>query len=144
MGMELDQRSEWAHEGSLDWDSADEGLMRCIADLNALYREGLHVGDLDPTATYWSGMDDADNSVMSFVRGDYVIVCNFTPVARESYRVGVPTDGDWTEVFNSDRLEYGGSDVVNSPRPSEPMPWNGLERSIQMRLPPLAVVVLRR
>ena len=144
MGMELGQRSEWAHEGSLDWDAADEGLMRCVADLNALYRDGLHVGDLDPTATHWSGMDDADNSVMSFVRGDYVIVCNFTPVARESYRVGVPADGDWIEVFNSDRSEYGGSDVVNSPRPSEPMPWNGLERSIQMRLPPLAVVVLRR
>ncbi len=144
MGMELGQRHEWNHDGSLDWEHADPGLMACVADLNALYRDSLHQGELDPASTAWTGVDDPDNSVMCFLRGEHLVVCNFTPVVRHGYRVGVPAPGRWEEVFSSDAAAYGGSDVQNEPRPSEADSWQGQDESIQMMVPPLSVVVLRR
>ena len=144
MGMELGQRLEWNHDASLDWDNADEGLMACISDLNALYRGVLYESEMDPAGTVWSGVDDAANSVFCFLRGEHVVVCNFTPIVREGYRVGVPSVGTWVEVFNSDAARYGGSGVGNTPRPSDDQPHHDLDQSVQMMLPPLAVVVLRR
>ena len=143
MGMELGQRTEWNHDGVLDWDNADEGLMACIADLNTLYRDSLHIGELSAEHTAWSGVDDAENSVMCFLRGDHVVVCNFTPIVQHGYRVGVSRPGAWTEAFNSDATRYGGSGVSNTPRTTEPTPWHGQQQSIQLMVPPLAVLVLR-
>ena len=71
-----------------------------------------------------------------------VVVCNFTPVARAGWRIGVPAAGRWRELINTDDAVYGGSGVTNPPAESEPVPWQGVAQSLTLRLPPLAVVML--
>ncbi|MBC7137201.1 MAG: 1,4-alpha-glucan branching protein GlgB [Defluviimonas sp.] len=155
MGGEFAQDREWNHDQSLDWhlldDPAHEGMRRTVRDLNALYRAvpALHRRDCDPEGFRWIDGGDADNNVFSFVRygaaGEpaAVVICNFAPIVREGFRLGMPAEGRWAERFNSDAGEYGGSGVGNGgavhARGEES---HGLPASAILTLPPLATIIL--
>jgi 1,4-alpha-glucan branching enzyme len=153
MGGEFGQWAEWNHDKSLDWHLLQQplhaGLLRWVADLNALYRKktALHQLDCDPAGFDWIDCNDVENSVFSILRlgrreGDMMLaVCNFTPVPRHNYRVGVPVDGFWQELLNSDAADYGGSGVGNyGGVAAEPIPCHDRPFSIELSLPPLSVV----
>jgi 1,4-alpha-glucan branching enzyme len=156
MGGEFGQSREWHHDRSLDWHLLDagpyhRGLCRLVADLNRLYRArpALYRYDHDPAGFRWMDCDDSEQSVISFVRsgadpGQPVLcVCNFTPVVRRGYRVGVPRPGRYAELLNTDSALYGGSDVGNAGGvSSEPIPWHGQPHSVSLTLPPLAALWL--
>lgn len=156
MGGEIAQWREWDYASSLDWHllqwESHQGIQRLVRDLNWLYRSepALHEWDCDHRGFEWIDFHDADNSVVSFIRWakDWrdcvVVVCNFTPVVRHEYRIGVPLAGTWYEVLNTDWRKYGGSDVSNGEVKSEGLPWQGRPHSIRLTLPPLAVVFLKR
>jgi len=156
MGGEIGQWSEWGHDGSIEWSLLEHaphrGIRDWVADLNRLYREtpALHEGDCEPSGFEWVAGDDADNSVISFLRRgsdpDDVVLCvlNFTPVVRERYRVGVPGGGFWEEILNGDAERYGGSGVGNGGGGSaEERPSHGRSHSLTLTLPPLAALFLR-
>jgi 1,4-alpha-glucan branching enzyme len=157
MGNEFGQSGEWNHDRSLDWHLLEagpfhRGVQRLVRDLNHLYRAepALHEQDCDPAGFQWIDCCDAEQSVVSFLRrardpDDFVLVaCNFTPVPRHGYRVGVPRPGFYRELLNTDATTYGGSDVGNQGGiPSEPVPWQGQPHSLIVTLPPLAVLFLK-
>ena len=157
MGGEFAQRSEWYHGASLEWNllafPEHRGVQQLMADLNAIYRReaALHEVDFDWQGFQWIDCNDADASVLSFIRRarnpqDYlVVVANFTPVARENYRVGVPEPGYYREIFNSDAQYYAGSNYGNGGGvTAEPTPWMGMDYSLPLRLPPLAALYFKR
>jgi 1,4-alpha-glucan branching enzyme len=155
MGSEFAQRREWDHEASLDWhllsDPRHRGVQRWVQDLNHLYRRepALHELDCAPEGFEWVVPDDRDQSVLVFLRKDrsgrmVLVACNFTPVPRSPYRVGVPRAGFWREVLNGDAHPYGGSGWGNyGGVHAEPIPSHGRPYSIDLTLPPLAAVFLR-
>jgi 1,4-alpha-glucan branching enzyme len=156
MGGEFGQRKEWNHDASLDWDLLDsaphEGIRRCVADLNRLYvsQPALHERDHDPTGFSWIDCDDADQGTLSMARfgqdpHDVVIALfNFTPVPRGAFRVGVPREGFWKELFNSDSQIYGGSGIGNfGGLESRPAPMHGYPQSLEVTLPPLAALFFK-
>jgi len=155
MGGEFAQAREWNHEASLDWhlldDPAHRGVQALVRELNRLYRShsALHALDCEAGGFEWIEANDADNSVLAFMRHDsrggrLLVVCNFTPVPREGYRIGLAAAGSWREVFNSDSRFYGGSDVGNSAVPisAQPIGAHGRSHSLSLRLPPLGALVL--
>ena len=153
MGSELAQRDEWNHAEALPWHLGDvpahAGVRRILKDLNALYRTrpALHQYDFESRGFQWLRWDDSDNSILSYLRrsdmGDVVILLNFTPVPRRGYRVGVPLQADYKEVFNGDSRFYGGSDVGNPvPISADTQPWMGQPYSIAVTLPPLGGIIL--
>jgi len=155
MGGEWGQRAEWKHETSLDWheleDSRHAGVMEWVSRLANFMRQepALHEGDCEPWGTWWIEPDDADNGVLVFARRDradssvVVCACNFTPVARPGWRVGLPWAGTWTERLNSDAVEFGGTGMDNAGCvTAEPMPWQGQAASAEVNIPPLGVVFL--
>jgi 1,4-alpha-glucan branching enzyme len=157
MGGEFGQRQEWGHDRSLDWHLLDEpphlGLQMWIRDLNRFYRSqpALYELDFEPGGFEWIDSTDYEQSVLSFLRkgksGDdtLLVVCNFTPVVRHNYRVGLPSGGCWAEVLNSDREEYGGSGQANyGSLNATPVPFHGRDYSLSLTLPPLGMLVLRR
>jgi 1,4-alpha-glucan branching enzyme len=154
MGGEFAQEREWNHDIGLDWqlleDPVHEGVRRLVRDLNFLYRgtPALHLLDCDPEGFLWIDVANAAESVISYLRRSRdprelaVIVCNFTPVPREDYRIGVPLTGRYRERINTDAMEYGGSGVGNAGEVhAEPHPMHGHEQSIRLRLPPLGVLI---
>jgi 1,4-alpha-glucan branching enzyme len=154
MGGEFAQRVEWNHDRGLDWQLLDDprhaGVQRLVRDLNTLYREqpALHALDCDPAGFAWVDCHDAERSVLLFRRraGDgapeVVVACNFTPVPRHAYRIGLPADGFWRERLNTDAALYGGADLGNAGGlRSEPVPAHGQAQSILATLPPLATLV---
>ncbi|MDP3083419.1 MAG: 1,4-alpha-glucan branching protein GlgB [Rubrivivax sp.] len=155
MGGEFGQRREWNHDDSLDWhllgDAAHSGLQRWVADLNRLYCElpALHQLDFDSAGFEWIDANDAEDSVLSFLRKGrdgkpVLVVANFTPVVRENYRVGVPLGGRWRERLNSDAAIYGGSGVGNrGGADSVPVGAHGRYQALNLRLPPLGLLVLQ-
>jgi len=153
MGGEFAQRTEWNAEASLPWHLLDQplhsGTQRLVRDLNIVYRQNtaLHQLDFTPQGFAWIAHDDAKNSVISFTRhapgGSFVVVvCNFTPVVRQAYRIGVPAEGTYHELINTDAVVYGGSGVHNAPLRSEAVAVHGREQSIALTVPPLATVFL--
>jgi 1,4-alpha-glucan branching enzyme len=156
MGGELGQWREWDHEGSVDWGALEhpfhQGIQRWTRDLNRLYRAepALHELDCDYHGFEWIEANDAESSVLTFLRKGrsdddlFLVVCNFTPVVRQSYRVGVPRAGRWREALNSDAREYGGSgqgnlggvDAVAVPSHLRPF-------SVTLTVPPLAVMLFK-
>jgi 1,4-alpha-glucan branching enzyme len=129
------------------------GLQRFIKDLNGLYRKypALHEVDFDHEGFEWIDANDAHNSILSFTRysakkeQQVVIVVNFTPVPRYNYRIGVPEDGNWTEIINSDASEYGGSGMGNMGTvESHPVPYHDEDDSINILIPPLAVIMFTK
>jgi 1,4-alpha-glucan branching enzyme len=153
MGGELAQPTEWADQGSLSWhleqDLAHRGVQRLVRDLNRVYQHfaALHQQDVDPAGFEWIAHDDAAQSVVAFVRrardGSTVLaVCNFTPVPRMGYRVGVPQAGGWRELINTDLPVYGGSGVAHGTLQAEAVSAHGRSHSLCLNLPPLACVLL--
>ena len=152
MGGEFGQWSEWNHDASLDWHLLEQPLHRALArwigDLNQLLRGhgAMHSLDFDPAGFEWVSVSDADHSVLSYLRrgaqGEMLlVVCNFTPVPRNNYAVGVPCGGRWREVLNSDALVYGGSGQGNyGGVDAAPMHAHGRYHSLMLTLPPLGVV----
>ncbi|MDD3448926.1 MAG: 1,4-alpha-glucan branching protein GlgB [Gammaproteobacteria bacterium] len=154
MGGEFAQGREWNHDTALDWQLLDlpahQGIRRLVSDLNRLYREqpALHRHDFDARGFSWVDCEDAAHSVLSFRRrsdaGDVLVICNFTPVPRPGYRVGVDRSGHYRELLNTDSRHYGGSDMGNGGGvSSRPQAWHDRPHSIELTLPPLAMVVLR-
>jgi 1,4-alpha-glucan branching enzyme len=155
MGAELAAWSEWSHDDVLDWDLCQHaphaGVQRWVRDLNAIYRRygSLYRRDVEPGGFTWVIGDDRDNSVLVYVRhGDaldppIVIACNFTPVPRYDYEVGLPRPGAWTEILNSDADSYGGSGVGNlGAVTGTAAPWRHLPATTRLALPPLGCVYL--
>jgi 1,4-alpha-glucan branching enzyme len=156
MGGEFGQRREWAHEQSLEWhvlqvDSRHEGVQRWVADLNREYRKNrsLFEKDFAQDGFAWISRTDWEQSVIAFQRRDshaapIVVVCNFTPLPRHGYRVGVPCGGRWEEILNSDAQAYGGSGVGNfGAVHAERQPYDGHEHSLSLSLPPLGAIFLK-
>ena len=156
MGGEFGQWREWAHDGSLDWDLLEHplhaGLQRWMEDLNRLYRSepALHELDCDPGGFEWIDCDDADSSVVTLLRKGkssaalILVVCNFTPVPRYSYRLGSPRGGFWQEILNGDASEYGGSNMGNlGGVEAVPVPLHGRPYSLTITAPPLSVSFFR-
>jgi 1,4-alpha-glucan branching enzyme len=154
MGAEFAQEREWNHDIGLDWqllaDPAHEGVRRLVRDLNFLYRNtpALHRLDCDPDGFRWIDVANAAESIISYVRRGRdprelsLVVCNFTPVPRQDYRIGVPQPGRYRERINTDAAEYGGSGVGNAGEVhAEPHPAHGHQQSVCLRLPPLGVVI---
>ncbi len=154
MGSEFAQEREWNHDIGLDWQLLDDplhgGVQRLVHDLNALYRStpALHRLDCDPDGFQWVDVANAAESVISFLRRGRdphdlaVVVCNFTPIPREDYWIGVPRPGRYRERLNSDAVDYGGSGVGNAGEVhSEPRPMHGHQHAIRLRLPPLGTLI---
>jgi 1,4-alpha-glucan branching enzyme len=155
MGGELGQRREWQHDESLEWHVLQyplhAGVQRWVSDLNRVYREtpALHELDFSPQGFEWVDCNDTEASVLSFLRKNRnddevaLIICNFTPVPRQNYRVGVPFGGRWLERLNSDARDYGGSGIGNfGAVEAAPLPAHGRYYSLMLRLPPLAALIL--
>ena len=156
MGCEFGQKGEWQHEESLDWSVLQyplhAGLRRWVEDLNRFYRSeaALYQQDFSREGFQWIDCNGAEKSVVSFVRRGYsaddvlLVVCNFTPVIRENYLVGVPSGGYWHEVLNSDSELYGGSSVGNlGGVEAGPVSAGEMYHSLMLRLPPLAVLFFK-
>jgi 1,4-alpha-glucan branching enzyme len=154
MGDELAQEREWDAAGSIDWHLLERpehrGVGQLVRDLNRLYRAepALHELDDDPAGFSWLELHDADANVLAFARfpragRPLVCVCNLAAAARPAYRVALPRPGAWTEVLNTDAVEYGGSGVGNLGRVvSDGTPWHDQPYSGEVTLPPLGVVWL--
>jgi 1,4-alpha-glucan branching enzyme len=153
MGCEFAQHNEWDADSSLGWHLLEypphAGVQKLVRDLNALLRQhkALHERDFTPEGFAWIAHDDAENSVLSFTRhaadGSFVVVlCNFTPVPRHDYRVGVPAVGRYKELLNTDALDYGGSGLVNASLATEAIASHGKPQSLAVSVPPLATVFL--
>jgi 1,4-alpha-glucan branching enzyme len=155
MGCEFAQPREWNHDRSLDWHLLDQprhaGMQRLVRDLNQLYASmpALHALDCDPAGFRWVVLDDSANSVFAWLRfgpegtKPALVVCNFTPVTREFYRLGVPQAGAWREVFNSDAGIYGGANTGNGGLvQAQQEGSHGLDASLALTLPALGTLVL--
>jgi 1,4-alpha-glucan branching enzyme len=156
MGSEFGQWREWAHEESLDWHLLEyvphQGLQKWVKDLNHFYRgtSALHKLDFEQEGFEWLDYSDWEKSIISFIRKGkdpeslILVICNFTPVVRSDYRMGVPGSGFWREVLNSDAKEYGGSGQGNlGGVEAKPFPLHKREFSISLTLPPLSVLVFK-
>ncbi len=156
MGGEFGQRREWQHEESLEWHVLQypehAGLQRWVSDLNRLYRSepALYQVDFEQSGFEWVDCNDSEQSVLTFLRrprgggAPVLVVCNFTPVPRTNYIVGVPQGGYWRELANSDATLYGGSGMGNlGGVAAAPVAAHGRLHSLALTLPPLAVVMFK-
>lgn len=156
MGAEFGQSEEWKFDGSLDWHLLQydfhRGVKALVSDLNALYKTqpALFEKQFSHDGFEWINYSDSANAVISFMRKgsdarqNLVVVCNFTPVLREKYRIGLPVKGKLAEVFNSDKNEYGGGGNLNAKAIRiEASAWNGREFSAELTLPPLGIAVFK-
>jgi 1,4-alpha-glucan branching enzyme len=164
MGGEFGQWREWTEKFSLDWHLIDQEpkhgqLQQFVRDLNQIYRteQALYADDYSWEGFTWLDLHDYQRSLLAFARhvpapNDIVngretilVVCNWTPVVREGYRLGVPEPGSYVELLNSDQARYGGSGIVNPGEVnSVDFSWHGQPNSIQLTLPPLGVVYLKK
>jgi 1,4-alpha-glucan branching enzyme len=157
MGSELGQWREWDESRQLDWELLDRplhsGLQRWVRDLNHVYRgqPALWQRDASYQGFEWIDFNDVENSVVIFRRiaddaeDDLLILCNFTPVPRPSYRVGVPNGGRYRELLNSDSEAYGGGNLGNWGLVStQEMASHGHSHSMCLLLPPLGILVMKR
>jgi 1,4-alpha-glucan branching enzyme len=155
MGDELAQGSEWNHDSQLEWhllnDERHQGVQRLVRDLNTLYaaHAALHEKDCEEGGFTWIDCSDQDASVVSYIRRGndprhfLIVIGNFTPVVRETYRIGVPEAGAYREILNTDSTYYGGSNMGNLGRlEAEGAAAHGHGQSLVLTLPPLSVLVL--
>ncbi len=156
MGGEFGQWHEWNHNEELDWalygHQFHDGIRRYIGDLNRVYRDhpALFERDFESDGFSWVHCDDWQSSTYAFIRyaenrEDFlVVVCNFTPVPREGYRIGVPRGGHYVELVNSDAEIYGGGDIGNGGGlPAEAIASHGCENSLNLTVPPLGLLVMK-
>ena len=156
MGSEFGQSSEWNFESSLDWDLLKypyhEGIKNTITDLNKLYKKqpALYQKQFSSEGFEWINYSDHQNAIIAFIRkgndskDDIIVVCNFTQIVRDKYRIGIPRKGKLNEIFNSDRESYGGSGVSNSQKIKiDASPYDGKDFSTELILPPLSVIAFK-
>ncbi len=156
MGGEFGQWNEWNHESQLQWEllqwRSHEGVKSLVGDLNRLYRRepALYERDFDHPGFEWIDCNNHEDSVLTYVRRakrpeDFLLICcNFTPVVRKTFPVGVPFDGWYEEIFNSDSEYYGGSNVGNHPGvAAQAVKFHGRPYSIQITLPPLGALIFK-
>jgi 1,4-alpha-glucan branching enzyme len=156
MGGEFGQRREWTHDGELEWWVSElpghSGVKRLIGDLNRVYRResALHQIDFSPEGFEWVDVGNSEMSIIAFLRksaGDgapLLVVCNFTPVPRDNFLIGVPSRGIWREIINTDARDYGGSGWGNlGGVESAPVGSHGRVESLTLNLPPLSTLILR-
>jgi 1,4-alpha-glucan branching enzyme len=156
MGAEIAQWREWNHDASLDWHLLDaplhSGMQRLVRDLNNVYRAtpALYRKDSEGDGFRWVVIDDREQSVFVYLRfgdaGDapVLVACNFTPVPRHGYRVGLPHAGYWREILNTDAEIYGGSNVGNGGGlMADAVESHGLPASMALDLPPLATIMFQ-
>ena len=156
MGGEFGQWREWSEARSLDWHLLGEDprhgqLQACLRRLNELYQHeaALHEEEYSWEGFQWIDLHDYERSILSYARlspntGESIqVILNFTPIVRHDYRLGVPKPGTYEEIFNSDSVEFGGSNVINTPRPTLNTPWHGQPNSIELTLHPLVAVFLK-
>ncbi len=156
MGSEFGQWQEWNHDDSLDWRLLDYDrhirIKKWMADLNRVYRSEppLHELDCKAGGFEWIDCNDSSQSIVSFIRKPasgknlVLVVCNFTPVPRLGYRLGVPRGGFWKEILNSDALDYGGSGMGNlGGIQASAEIWQDRPATLSMTLPPLAIVFFK-
>ncbi|WP_340122364.1 1,4-alpha-glucan branching protein GlgB [Methylobacter svalbardensis] len=157
MGCEFGQKREWQHDESLEWGLLQQpqhaGLRRWVEDLNRFYRNeaALYQQDFSRDGFQWMDCHYAEKSVLSFVRRGYnpedtvLVVCNFTPIVRDNYLVGVPSGGYWHELLNSDIELYGGSGVGNlGGVEASSVSAGDMHHSLMLRLPPLGVLFFKQ
>ncbi|MBO5797556.1 MAG: alpha amylase C-terminal domain-containing protein, partial [Clostridia bacterium] len=146
---------EWDYQTGLDWllldYEAHRQFQQFVKALNAFYLASspLWSNDFSWEGFSWIAHDDRDNSVIAFRRRDrkgkeQVILCHFTPVTRENYRIGIPKPGRWREVFSTDAAAFGGSGIENGITKTQPIPLHGQGQSVSLTLPPLSVLVLEQ
>lgn len=156
MGCEFGQWSEWNHEKSLDWHllehSPHRGVQLWVKHLNQLYRteRALYENDFSADGFEWIDCNDSENCILVMLRkgnlpeDSLVIILNFTPVPREGYRLGVPHDGNWKEILNSDSKIFFGSGLENkSSCVADSIKWHGQPYSVCLTLSPLSVIILK-
>lgn len=156
MGSEFGQFSEWSEAKSLDWHLLDydnhKNMQKYVSDLNHFYlsEPAMWETDFDPNGFEWIECDDAERSIISYVRKSkncediLLFVCNFTPETYFNFRVGVPIAGDYKEIFNSDEEKYSGSGIINrNVVKSEKIDWNRRQNSIEIKVPPLGTTVFK-
>jgi len=159
MGCEFGQTTEWNHDASPDWSLLDDprhrGVQRLVRDLNRVYagEPALHRKDCEPDGFCWVVGDDSANSVFAFLRkgsddtAPVLAVCNMTPIRRDSYRIGIPSDttSGWKEILNTDAAVYGGSGAGNGERiVAEAQASHGHPQSLVLTLPPLSTIILKK
>jgi 1,4-alpha-glucan branching enzyme len=156
MGCEFGHDWEWNAEESLRWHLLDypmyKGMQNCVRDLNLMYKGNapLFEEDFDYKGFEWIEHSNCDDSVISFIRkghnpDDYlIVVCNFTPVVRNDYRIGVNESCRYQEIFNSDDVSYWGSGIKNDGhRQAQQQGWNDKPFSIEVNLPALSTIVIK-
>jgi 1,4-alpha-glucan branching enzyme len=157
MGNEFAQWEEWSHDRGLNWEllhyAPHKGIQKWVHDLNHMYRQerAMHTRDFEPAGFEWIDFGNWAESVTVFLRKSkrpeesVLVVCNFTPVSRNNYRIGVPGLGLWREILNSDAQEYGGSGHGNfGGVKARSEPCHGQQHSVIVTLPPLAVLFFKR
>ncbi|WP_424493504.1 1,4-alpha-glucan branching protein GlgB [Salinimicrobium sp. GXAS 041] len=157
MGAEFAQTTEWNHDSSLDWHKTNEAphqqVQETLKKLNKIYSSepAFYEKAFDSEGFEWIDINDSESSVISFIRkgnnpdDTILVVCNLTPVPRENYRIGVPSEGTWTEIFNSDDEQFGGSNVKNAEGvEAEPLQTHHKNHSVSLTLPPMGVVYLKK
>ncbi len=155
MGGEFGQTSEWNFQESLDWHLLDydfhQGVQKVVQDLNKVYKSqpALHEKQFSPEGFEWIEWNDAENSVLTYIRkghdskNNLVVIANFTPVTREKYRVGVNGTKQLKLIFNSDDVKYSGSGVGKKTVKPSTKAWNGRDNSIEVNLPPLGLLIYK-
>ncbi|MDY6863968.1 MAG: 1,4-alpha-glucan branching protein GlgB [Thermodesulfobacteriota bacterium] len=157
MGGEFGQWREWVHEESLEWHALEylyhQGVQNWVRDLNHFYKNepAVHELDFESNGFEWIDCNDWEKSVIGFIRRGkstkdiILVICNFTPVPQNDYRVGVPAGGFWKEILNSDAKEYGGSGYGNSGGiEATTIPSHGRYDSLSLVLPPLGIIILKK
>ena len=157
MGAEFGQTSEWNHDSSLEWHLTNEPYHRqvqeTLKELNKVYTHepALYEKAFSQEGFEWVDINDEENSIISFLRkgedpeDNVLVICNFAPVPRENYRIGISEAGEWREIFNSDEKRFGGSNVRNvEKKETQPISAHGKENSLSLTLPPMAVIYLKR
>jgi len=155
MGGEFGQFGEWDHENSLDWHLLDNelssGMLEWVSRLNAVYKQekALYELQFEQNGFEWIDNTDFDKSIISFMRkgknykNDVIAICNFTPSPHKEYTIGVPHEGVWKEIINSDSGKFGGSGVINeNPLKTSPESHHGRAQSIKLLIPPLGFILI--
>lgn len=154
MGQEFAQEEEWSEQGSLHWEELEDknhqNLQLYVKELNQFYLKhpALYENDYEPEGFEWISCMDADHGIITFMRRDskkkeqLLVICNFTPVLYENFKVGVPFEGSYKEIFNSDSERYGGTGCLNKKvlRTKE-VSWDGRENSITIDVPPFGICI---
>jgi 1,4-alpha-glucan branching enzyme len=154
MGGEFGQTAEWNFEQSLDWHllqyEGHSGIQNFVKDLNHLYKSypAMYEKQFSPEGFQWIDYSDHENSVLAYVRkghdeeNDLIVVCNFTPIPRVNYRIGMPKKGKIKEILNSDDVKYGGGGTLNKVIKTSTKASHGHKKSIEITIPPLGIVIL--